>query len=451
MSEKKLKRFLIILIIMVIFVAVLFVTLLKLNKNNRNISSNSDEISKLNANEVAIEDIPETEVSEKNNTWQEVKNISEYYAVEGITTSFFQKIQEFNDSEEEQGKAGSKEAIKDMLNNYIVEDNISDAQLEQFIKKYSGESFEIERMYSKNQGNLINTYFIQGKLSNKDKNYNFIVILDRQTNYYTILPNEYIREKYGESIQLDNITFSEDMLNIKKELYNLIYYNEVTNADVSMDYFSSYINTLKQNTKKVYELLDEEYKQRRFGSYENFENYVKKNYSNLTSRKLSSYNVNADDDGNITYLLKDQYDNYYIFKASAVLHYTLQLDDYTLENKNFNSSYASVSNRDKGLLNCQKFFKMINMKDYTAAYNVLDSNFKKKYFPTQSDFENYVNSKFFTINKVSYDEYSNQIPSIHTFKTTITDATNQSTNQVKFNIVMSLGDGTNFTMSFEVD
>ena len=60
-------------------------------------------------------------------------------------------------------------------------------------------------------------------------------------------------------------------------------------------------------------------------------------------------------------------------------------------------------------------------------------------------------NKVFRYNKVDYKEYSNKITNIYTYKVVLTDLTEENTNEVEFNIVMKLLEGTDFVMSFTVN
>lgn len=232
--------------------------------------------------------------------------------------------------------------------------------------------------------------------------------------------------------------------------YNSIEYIHVTDKQMAEKYFTSYIQLMINNLEQSYTLLEKEYQTERFSTYEMYNKYIQNNILYLKQAKLESVSI-KDYDSYKKYTCKDQYGKVYVFKETAVMEYTVQLDDYTLENDAFNKKYEEANSRDKGLLNVDKFFKMINMQDYTSAYSVLDDSFKQNYFKTQTNFENYMKNKVFRYNKVDYKEYSNKITDIYTYKVVLTDLTEENTNEVEFNIVMKLLEGTNFVMSFEVN
>lgn len=254
-----------------------------------------------------------------------------------------------------------------------------------------------------------------------------------------------------ESIEND-ISYIQGPLNqnIENLEYNSIEYIHVTDKQIAQKYFENYIQMMIDNSKQAYTVLEKEYQNKRFDTYEIYNKYIQENISYLEQAKLESISIKEYDNYK-KYICKDQYRNVYVFKEIAVMDYTVQLDDYTLENDTFNEKYKEVSYRDKGLLNVDKFFKMINMQDYKSAYTVLDANFKQNYFKTQADFENYMKNKVFRYNKVEYKEYSNKVTDIYTYKVVLTDMTEEKQGEVEFNIVMKLLEGTEFVMSFQMN
>lgn len=237
---------------------------------------------------------------------------------------------------------------------------------------------------------------------------------------------------------------------ITYKTYNAVAYQFISDSQMCSIYFNQYKDMLINSYEKAYQLLDARYKEERFNSLENFEQYIEKNKEYIINSSLKTYKRTNYDNYNL-YTLKDQYGNTYILKETAVMEYTVQLDDYTIENEIFDDEYNKSTNRDKGILNIDKFFKMLNMQDYTSAYKVLDENFKQNYFKTQLEFENYMKAKTFRYNKVNYKEYSNKITDIYTYKVTLTDKTEENKTEVEFNIVMKLLEENNFVMSFAVN
>lgn len=346
--------------------------------------------------------------------------------------------------------------------NGILDDNYKKTESNKNRDYESYKTFSAKKMYHREENYTINTFYIYGFVNkektirqNYDKNtYNkdelyAIVRIDMLNKTYTIIPDadQWFSIENGEVSIKKELNKVED---IKKNDYNAYIEFEKTEQDKLLAYFSDYLNNQLYNQELAYTYLEKEYSKKRF--HQDIREYIAYCNNDLFAKEknLTSYSLDNQNDNYTIYTCKDQYNNVYIFKEKGVMDYTVQLDNYSLENTNFNEKYKNASNRDKGILNVDKFFKMINMTDYKAAYAVLDETFKQNNFKTELDFENYMHSNLFRYNQVNYQEYSDKITDILTFKLSLTDATAKEDRQIAFNIVMKLVEGNNFTMSFEI-
>lgn len=333
---------------------------------------------------------------------------------------------------------------------YKKQNNITRENMLNNITLYSPqETFSAKEIHEYKNNENLSTYFVYGKMKessyfsdNPKKQDIFIAIqLDKVNRTFSVI----LDEKKDSSKIGKNININE----IKNYTINEYTTPKIAETQIGILYFSDYKEKMLENINTAYQQLEELYKKNRFNTFVQFQEYVTKN-EELEYITVVNCSVEKENEKN-KYTCKDQYGNVYIFRETAIMEYTVELDDYTLENEAFTKKYNEVNNRDKGILNVDKFFKMLNMQDYQSAYSLLDNNFKQTYFKTQTDFENYMKNKVFRYNKVEYEEYSNQITDIHTYKVKLSDATEQSEEKVEFNIVMKLLEGTNFVMSFEVN
>lgn len=323
-------------------------------------------------------------------------------------------------------------------------------------------TFQAKKMYQKENNDTVNTFFVYGMLNDEktirekyeEGKYNveevyIIVHLDMKNKTFLIIPNakDYFSINEDGSLSInENMDLTRE--EIEKNDYNTyVSYNE-TEQDKVYRYFQDYMNNFLYNVELAYQTLNISYKNTRFSDIEQYKKY-RDNDKYIETRAIQNYTINTDED-NVRYICEDQYGNRYIFEETAIMQYTVQLDDYTLENETFNERYSKESQENKAILNIDKFFKMLNMQDYTAAYEVLDTTFKQNYFATQGQFEEYMQGKFFRYNNVTYNSYAERVTNLYTFNLTITDKTGEQQTSVDFNIVMQLLDGTDFVMSFEV-
>lgn len=350
----------------------------------------------------------------------------------------------------------NSQIVYDMLSlSYKEENNITVENVISKLPSYSIPKFVPQHMYLK-EGDIVDNIYIEAIVQNNEVTSNYQLNVTQSKEYYIVIMD---KEKSTFAIEPINETSYKELINnnnklkettINKNENNQITYENVTEAYIISEYLNYYANLLKNDTQRAYTLLKEEYKEARYPTYSDFEKYIE-NDNAKEGMILKTYTKQYNDDNSTKYICKDEYGRTYIFDTVAVMEYTVQLDDYTLENKAFNEKYAEVDGRDKGILNIDKFFKMINMQDYTSAYKLLDENFKQNYFRTQADFENYMKNKVFRYNKVDYKEYSNKITDIYTYKIVLTDITGEIQNEVEFNIIIKLLEGTNFVMSFQVN
>lgn len=100
----------------------------------------------------------------------------------------------------------------------------------------------------------------------------------------------------------------------------------ITEEQMVTIYMNDYKTHLYNDVNYAYNLLNADYRNLKFGSIENFINYV--NTLNSNSMTVDKYSVN--DEKNIfTIYTKDN--NIYIFKINSVMEYEVYLDDYTVE------------------------------------------------------------------------------------------------------------------------
>ena len=393
-----------------------------------------------------------------------VDNRNQYYTIKTILNKYYANINYFNatlaelgvvdDTNEaeikEEYTATAIKALGEMIDTDALEYlNLNKDNIPKIFEKYKNTSFKIQNIYYKQE--TVNTIFYYADIMLDYKNEVGIVIkTDLYNGTFSIFPEEYIKNKginensFENEFKLDSIEY------IKENDSNT--YNEQNISDKAMaqNYLYDYGDLIIYNMHEAYSIIDESYKEAKFPTYESFKQYIDGCPINFSYLRLEGYRVKENEDETI-YTCQDQYGNIYIIKEKGIMDYTIQLDNYTLENEEFIETYAKATLKDRGILNIDKFFKMINMQDFTSAYNVLDENFRQNNFPTQALFENYIKGKLFRYNKVDYKEYSNEISSIHSYKIGITDATGENTNQVELNVLVKLLNDTNFVMSFEVN
>ena len=154
-------------------------------------------------------------------------------------------------------------------------------------------------------------YLVYGSIVNTQEEVKLMVVLDNNNSTYEIYPQKYVQQNQLENLRSgDTINFSKD--SVDKNDFNTFKYKNTDSQTVAMDYFNNYKNLLSNNAEALYNVLDEEYREKRFGSLEDFQQYLNSNREELEGANVSSYLVNNYE--NYTeYVCKDQYENLYIF------------------------------------------------------------------------------------------------------------------------------------------
>ena len=114
----------------------------------------------------------------------------------------------------------------------------------------------------------------------------------------------------------------------------------------------------------------------------------------------------------------------------------------------FKETYENAEDYKKVQMNIDKFFQMINRKDYKTAYSCLAQSYRDNYFKTQDEFEKYVKNNFYTYNKVSYQKYEQKGNKLYIFSIKLEDITGENAEKKEVKIIMQLNDDLDFEMSF---
>lgn len=123
----------------------------------------------------------------------------------------------------------------------------------------------------------------------------------------------------------NSIEYDEYLKNYKINEYIATY---ISDEDMARIYLNDYIHNMYSDIESAYNSLAVEYRNKKFGTIENYKNYV---YSlTYSSYALSSY-YKKDVSGYIIFGVYDNNGNFFAFKTKGVMQYSVYLDDYTVE------------------------------------------------------------------------------------------------------------------------
>lgn len=276
---------------------------------------------------------------------------------------------------------------------------------------------------------------------------------------YIILNTNYDNMLYDEKIEKDGITKTEyDIIiaNLKEQTTTtkLSSYDSTkkftlknaTDEDIITRYLEYYQNMVLYDTKDAYDLLNEDYKNKRFGSYNSFEEYVNDYNQTIENLTLEKYGMSY---GETTtkYIAQDTKENYYTFECKSVLDFDIQLDNYTIEIDDYKAKYNALTDQQKAAICLSNVIQMINTKDYENLYKKVDETFRSKNFPTVDEFKNYINNRYYYYNIVSNTQ-ARMDSNIYVLSFDISSGNNTSAETKKANLLIQLGNDTEFKISF---
>lgn len=455
-----LKIWIITIIIIIVLILVLLIKYLNINNNftdidNKNEASNNN----IQTNEIA-NNISNTNVIENNNTIKitQLKDRKYYLMVEDVVLDLLKEMRLYN----------SEQLLKDTYNlnaeDLIKEKNkIKESLKIKISKKYQDEfnlenilngellsnilikeAYSIENIYQYQKGNSkISIFLVYGQFTTTKTEYSLMVAYDRSTNAYEVYLNEYMKKNNYTISNLQDIDI--DVKSIKKEEYNIMnrYTTEQANEEIAKRYLINVRTKIKNNPEEIYNLLDEEYKNKKFLNLESFVEFSKEVELSL------SHEYKIINQGNYYEIIcKDDLGNKIIFKETAVMQYTILLDPYTVEIETIKEEY-DTTDQEKVRLNIEKLTQMINMRDYNAIYERLNDTFKKNNFSTIEQLKKHIEDYLYSRSKIeiiSTEEGDNY------YTTRIRIINDIDKRQRKLGtIFMALGEGTNFEMSFSID
>lgn len=264
-------------------------------------------------------------------------------------------------------------------------------------------------------------------------------------------------------IQAENVIPYDESYNIKREEnkpeeiessinekndYNSFTIKGVTKQELLEEFLQEYIQEALNFPQDAYESLEEEYRNKKFGSLEKYTEYIDNRRTELEEAKLSKYTT-SEREGYEESVCIDQNNNYYIFYKKDNMDYQVILDTYTVDIPEFLEKYESANEQKKVGYNIEKFISSINDGDYKFAYNLLDEVFKRNNYQKQEDFESFIKNNFYEKNKVAYNVIEKQGNQFICDLTLINS--NNDTEQKDITVIMQLKQKTDFVMSFSID
>lgn len=287
-------------------------------------------------------------------------------------------------------------------------------------------------------------YAVYGFCIDWDNNYvkdlYFIVNVDEENKTYSITPLDTKQYKSINDIKLNRTVTAIE----KKDNTNDFILQPITDQYLCQQYFLFQKRLMLSRPEISYSYLDEEYRNKRFGSLENYTKYISENKAHILKMSIKGYEVERIGDTS-QYICKDQYENYYLFKVGKVLDYKVLLDIYTVEQEKAIKAYNGYNNRKKIAYNVNKWVQMVNNKDYQGTYNLLNTTFRNNNWSTLEQFENFIKQNYPSYYEIEYGQYEeNGESSVQAI--TLKDIEGKEQNKT-VTLIIRLKDEMNFEMS----
>ena len=434
------RKKLIILGIIIVIVIIIIISLSIL------LNSEKQKLPNIVANETNTqqENIKEEEEEEK-------IDVSKYYAVTNLVRQYYGALDKekyiLSDGTNYAEEEGVKESIYSLLSTEYIEKN--NVEIDNIYEKVSDINETITFVPLKMQcseGIGVDKFLVYGSLiymnSQNLENIFIYVNIDYINQTFSIEP---INEKYNdiEEIKLDNTIDS-----IEKNNFNSFSEKQMTEEEISKEKFNDFKLLILRKSEDLYNSLNEEYRNKKFGSYEEYEKYIDNNYDRLSTISITKYQVNEYNDYT-QYVCLDKENGYYFFRDFNNGESEIILDTYTIDLPEFLEKYNKAEDEQKVGYNIEKFVSAINEEDYKYAYNVLDESFKQKNMPSQADFEKFVKDNFYANNTVEHNDVEKQ-GNLFVYTITLKNANNES-EQKELTVIMKLEEETDFVMSFSIN
>ena len=452
-----------ILIAIIIFIILIisFILITKSNDNQDEDIENPKQISQIDSEYKLKSEL------------QEFDDINMYFVTKNIIERFYTSCSEMNytaenviirasaytgeelqEYKEKMAKEKQDEAIEKVYNmlseDYIREFKVNNQDIKEKFNIENNCEPIIEKIYRFQNSTNVWTYLIKGInvdiINKKSENLNIGLTVDILNKTFCIYPQEYLEKHEYDKLQLGD-EIEEDIEEIEKNTANSYIYEIVNDQQICEEYFNKTKKILLYDADFSYEMLDDEYKEKKFENIEQYKEWLQKNQNNIASSVAARYKTSTEK-GVKEYICQDTNDNYFVFKKSKTVDFKIYLDTYTIPLNEFVENYNKADEKEKVKMNIQNIFQAINRKDYSYVYNYLDETFKQNNFDNIQKLEDYLKNNLYDINEINGENYSNE-GEVHIYNLAVTHK-NKDSMRKKMNINMLLKEDNDFVFSFDI-
>ena len=303
---------------------------------------------------------------------------------------------------------------------------------------------KIEQIYKMERMNDT-TYFVDSKINNKNTYY--VVNVDYITKAYSIrkimqeefenAKNNNVESKYKQSIEI-------------KLKDNQINETMLTDYELANKYYNNYIKLAINNSEVAFEMLDKKNKLTRFqNDIDNYKKYLESNKDKIINSMITDVQIEAQENYK-KYIIQDTYERIYTIIEYNYSNYTIAIEEYKIGNDEDIEEFSKLSSEKKVESNIQRVFKLLDEKEYSQVYGILNDEFKNTNFQTLESFENYARNTFFNYNMLG--QITIEVQGInYIVKVPYKDGTSSAAEKRTKVFVMRLLEGVDFEISFQIN
>lgn len=400
MEKKKIVFNLIVLSIILVIAIIVTMIIIVIKENNKNIEENhivintasnqiisgNNTVDNQNTSGNNVDSNETLDEEDKyqltlNSNIQKVYGESNYVMLEQCLNTYYRGIKE-----------GDVQKVINLLSDIYKANNTDVSSLPQGFER-----FRITEAYYKDLSVDKTEYYVLGNLL--WDNYTgmsivyVVVTLDTINNTFSITPVNATINNQTEYFDIINKTTSQNANAIIKNENNTIEQKSLTTQEIIQYYLNDYTTMAIYYSEIGYNLLDEEYRTKKFANIEDYKLYITQNALRMENATVVQYAYENKEDY-IEYTIIDNYNNTYVIKRFDIMNYKVISDIYTVDLNIVVQKYDNGTDEDKVAINIQKIVEAFNNKDYKYVYSKLSNMSKQNEYTTLETFENSMNSMF---------------------------------------------------------
>ena len=337
---EKIKKILVVLFIIIVVLILLIIFLLK--RQNQDVNTIVEDDSNEFGEEIILEKDNNgyTDVSDAGTFFSVVDVVKRYEKLCKLNIEYASPEVYINEDEyllDIKNEEDRKSAIYNLLDNqYVKKNGITIANVDKYVYTIDIDTILLPKRMKVKYGTESNTYIYEVYLI-KDKDVQNKYFIVRTNNSSQTFSLEFINQDIGDIIDL-NINENND--SIKNMGYNDFEIETMTIDEITQKYFENYKELVMAKPEIIYkDYLEDEYKQKRYGSFEEYDKYVKDNIDQIETSQITKYTTNMTSENKIEYVCMDQYENIYIFDEDSIMQYKIRFDNYTIPTEKFIDTY----------------------------------------------------------------------------------------------------------------